>query len=71
MVKVAVVFETNGTIVPVWFDANGQRVKVQEVCYRWSHMEGAATILNFAVWDGVQTWELAYNVKAEYWNLRL
>ena len=69
-VRVAVIFDGTGGIKPVWFEAQGQQVRIEKVCYRWSYMEGAATILNFAVWDGEQAWELAYNVKAGRWMLR-
>ena len=71
MVRVAVIFEANGRIKPVWFEANGQRVMVEKVCYTWSYHEGAATILNFAVWDGVQAYELAYNVMKGSWMLKV
>ena len=70
-VRVAVIFEANGRIKPVWFEISDQRVKVQEVYYTWSYHEGATTILNFAVWDGVQAWELVYNVREGCWILKV
>jgi hypothetical protein len=69
MVRVTVIFEACG-IKPVWFEANGQKTSVEKVCYTWSYHEGAATILNFAVWDGVQAWELAYNVMKGSWTVK-
>ena len=68
-IRVAAIFD-RGNVKPVWFETQGERVAVQKICYSWSCMEGAATILNFAVWDGKETFELAYNVTAGGWSLR-
>ncbi len=68
-IRVAAIFH-KGVVKPVWFEIKGKRVAVQEICYSWSSKEGAATILNYAVWDGKETFELAYDVTAGGWSLR-
>jgi len=71
-VRVAVIIE-RGRVVPRWFDLldrpNAERVQVKEVCYKWSHLEGAAKILNFAVSDGVNTYRLSLNTLEFTWRV--
>ena len=47
-VKVAVIFDGKGGIKPVWFEAQGQKIHIERICYTWRYQEGAATVLNSA-----------------------
>lgn len=71
-VRVAVIIQF-GKVIPKWFDIldkpSAERVQVKEVCYTWSHYEGAAKILNFAVTDGANTYRLSLNTKEFTWRL--
>jgi len=63
-VKVAVVFEPDMKIRPVWFEVLGkERVQVGEICGVWYHNEGSAKIINFDVWDGRERCQLVYNMQ--------
>jgi hypothetical protein len=41
----------------------------KEICYTWTHMNGAAKIISFAVYDGSNSYELALNTKDFTWEL--
>lgn len=70
-VRVAVVIE-RGMLWPRWFDVldkpSYERVQIKEICYRWSHEEGAAKILNFAVSDGSHSYRLSFNTQDFTWR---
>jgi hypothetical protein len=63
----------SGKIKPVWFEETDKqskdRVFIKEVCYTWTHLNGAARIISFAVNDGSHTYELALNTKDFTWEL--
>jgi hypothetical protein len=71
-IRVALVIES-GKIKPVWFEESGkpanERVFIKEVSYVWTHMEGAAKIISFAVWDGSNSYQLALNTRNFTWRL--
>lgn len=71
-VRVAVVIEA-GKIMPRWFvmldRPAAERVQVKEICYRWSHHEGAAKVLNFSVSDGANTYRLSLDTSDFSWKL--
>jgi hypothetical protein len=73
-VRVALVIEL-GKIKPVWFEetdkAFRERIFVKEVCSTWTHMDGAAKIISFAVYDGSNSYELALNTLDFTWRLRV
>lgn len=73
-IRVALVIES-GKIKPVWFEEAGkpsrERIFVKEVCYTWIHMNGAAKIISFAVWDGSNSYELALNTRDFTWKLSI
>ena len=48
---------------------SAERVQIKEVCYKWSHNEGAAKILNFAVSDGSNAYRLSLNTRDFTWKL--
>ena len=71
-IRVALVIES-GKIKPVWFEESGkrsrERIFIKEVCYTWTHMDGAAKIISFAVWDGSNSYQLALNTRDFSWRL--
>lgn len=71
-IRVALVIES-GKIKPVWFEevgkASRERIFIKEVCYMWTHMNGAAKIISFAVWDGNNSYELSLNTRDFTWRL--
>ncbi|GFE62894.1 hypothetical protein [Geobacter sp. AOG2] len=73
-IRVAVVIE-QGRIKPVWFEQTDrlsrERIFIKEVCSLWDHMEGAAKVISFAVWDGANKYVLALNTKAFTWTLEV
>lgn len=71
-VRVAMVIGA-GKIKPVWFEQTDkpsrERILVKEICYTWSHHEGIAKILNFAVSDGNHAYKLSLNTQDFTWRL--
>ena len=71
-IRVALIIEA-GRIRPVWFEECGNRasdrVFVQTICQTWAHMDGASRILNFAVWDGANSYRLSLNTRDFTWSL--
>lgn len=63
----------SGKIKPVWFEqtdkSSRERIMVKDVTYTWAHQEGAAKILNFAMSDGSNVYELSLNTRDFTWLL--
>lgn len=68
-IRVAVIFLPGGKIKPVWFDRQGIKYEIKEICSVWSSREGAAKIIHFSVNDGCDTYELKYNSSDYNWSL--
>ena len=73
-VRVALVIES-ARIRPVWFeqtDKNSrERIFVKQICSTLTHMDGAAKIISFAVYDGSNSYELALNTLNFTWRLKV
>ena len=72
-IRVALIIE-QGRIKPVWFEEVGStrdRIFIKQICSKWSHMEGTAKIINFAVYDGVNTYRLSLNTSKFTWKLSI
>jgi hypothetical protein len=73
-VRVALIIE-GGKIRPRWFEEVGyparDRIHIKQIASVWSHMEGAAKIINFAVWDGTNSYCLSLNTKDFTWNMAI
>lgn len=71
-IRVALIIE-GGKIRPVWFEEVDNpardRIHIKQISYVWSHMEGAAKIINFAVWDGTNSYRLSLNTKDFTWSM--
>lgn len=68
-IRVAVIFGPGSSIKPVWFDWRGVKYTIREITYAWQEREGNALILRFAVTDGADLYELAYNSVSRVWSL--
>jgi hypothetical protein len=68
-IRVAVIFGPGTAIRPVWFDWRRRKYAVREVTYSWQERQGEATILHFAVSDGANLFELAYDTAKRTWGL--
>ena len=71
-IRVALIIE-GGKLRPVWFEfldnPASDRIHIKEISYVWSHMEGTARIINFAVWDGANSYRLSLNTKDFTWSM--
>jgi len=68
-IRVAVIFGPGNRVAPVWFDWRRRKHTVREITYTWQERQGDATILHFAVFDGADLFELAYNADSQLWAL--
>lgn len=66
-IRVALVIES-GRIRPVWFERTDKRASdrlfIKEICSVWSHHQGSAKIINFAVAAGGNSYRLSLNTEA-------
>ena len=71
-IRVALIIE-GGKIRPVWLEEVDKpaqdRIHIKQISYVWSHMEGTAKIINFAVWDGANSYCLSLDTTAFTWKL--
>lgn len=70
LVRVAVIYEPERKPRPVWFDLEGEQVKVQEVTYFWEYHEGSALIKQYSVQTEKGLFELKFNTLAQTWELK-
>ena len=68
IIKVGAVF-TGSTIVPKWFVWESRKYFVKSVDYTWNDKQGQEKLIMFAVSDGTNTYELAYNTVRLNWVL--
>ena len=68
-IRVAVIFGPGNRVEPVWFDWRRRKYTVREVTYSWRERQGEATVFHFAVSDGADLFELAYNADSQIWSL--
>jgi hypothetical protein len=74
-IRVALIIE-GGKIRPVWFvkevdNPARDRIHIKQINSVWSHTEGAAKIINFAVRDGTNCYRLSLNTKDFCWNMAI
>ncbi len=67
--RVAVIFGPGGACRPVWFDWRHRKYTVSSIAHSWQERHGAATVIHFAVTDGTNLFELAYDTTAQTWAL--
>jgi hypothetical protein len=71
-IRVALIIE-GGKLRPVWFEEVDNpardRIQIKQISYVWTQMEGAAKVINFAVWDGSNSYLLSLNTKAFTWSM--
>jgi hypothetical protein len=68
-IKVGAVFEPEQTISPKWFVWDGRKYSIERVTFSWKVREGQRLFHHFAVTDGVNLYELTYDVSALSWKL--
>lgn len=68
-IRVAVIFGPGNRVEPVWFDWRRRKYTVREITYTWRERQGEATVFHFAVSDGADLFELAYNADSQIWAL--
>jgi hypothetical protein len=73
-IRVALIIE-GGKIRPVWLEEVDKpaqdRIHIKQISYVWTHMEGAAKIINFAVWDGTNSFHLSLNTINFSWMMAI
>lgn len=73
-IRVALVIEA-GKIRPVWFEQTDKksrdRIFIQQICSTWSHHQGGARIINFAVSDGANDYHLALDTTEMTWKFAM
>jgi len=71
-IRVALVIES-GKLKPVWFEQtdkrSSDRIFIKEICSTWSHHQGSAKIINFAITAGGNGYQLSLNTEAFTWVL--
>jgi len=69
---VALVIES-GKLKPVWFEQTDKsamdRIFIKEICSVWTHHQGSAKIINFAVTAGGNGYRLSLNTEEFTWAL--
>jgi hypothetical protein len=68
IIKVGAVFK-GSTIIPKWFIWEGRKYNVKSIDYTWEDRQGEEKLVMFAVSDGTNTYELAYNTIRMNWTL--
>jgi hypothetical protein len=67
-ISVAAVFK-GGDVFPRWFLYHGRKVSVQEVTYTWKEHKGEALLHHFAVSDGTNLYDIAFQPFALSWSI--
>jgi hypothetical protein len=68
IIKVGAVFK-GGTILPRWFYHDNKKYDIREVNYQWEDFEGIEKLMLFSVSDGVNSYEISFNLKRLVWKL--
>ena len=68
-VRVAVIFDPDERVRPVWFDWQRRKYQIDEITYRWSEQQGETTLLHFATTVAGQLYELVYDTGTQCWIL--
>ena len=71
-IRVALVIES-GKLKPVWFeqtdDRASDRIVIKEINSVWSHHQGSAKIIDFALTAGGNHYELSLNTQEFTWTM--
>lgn len=68
IIKVGALFQ-GGRIVPRWFLHEHKKYEIKEVNYQWEDYDGMEKLMFFAVSDGVNSYEISFNLKRLVWKL--
>ena len=67
-VKVAVIFSEGKKPKPIWFNYDGERFDIAEICYFWTFNDGAATVSCYSVTTDKGFFELTFNSISLAWE---
>ena len=68
-IKVIAVFGENRKLKPLKFFWKNREYSIKSVTYTWSSRKGNNTIYHFAVTDGSNLYELAYDSEKLIWSV--
>jgi hypothetical protein len=68
-IRVGVIHGPGSRLRPVWFDWRRRKHEIREITYTWQERHGEATVIHFAVSDGANLFELAYDSVSRIWAL--
>jgi hypothetical protein len=68
-IRVAVIFDPNGRIRPVWFELKRRRHDVRTITNSWRDRRGETILWHFHVTDDGALFELIFNPSAATWQL--
>jgi len=69
-IRVAVIYDPERKPRPIWFDLDGEKATVTEVCYFWTSHVGKALINHYSVNTDRGLYELQLNVLEQKWLLK-
>lgn len=69
-VRVAVIYEIGKKPNPIWFDLEGEQVKIDEVTYFWQSMHGSSQLNHYSIQTGKGLFELVLDTKEQTWQLK-
>lgn len=67
-IKVATIFK-GGTIMPVWFEWNKQRFKIDKITYRWEERKGRAQFIYFTVISSGDLYNIEFDTENMVWKI--
>ncbi|MFC1496179.1 hypothetical protein ACFL52_02060 [Candidatus Margulisiibacteriota bacterium] len=68
IIPAGIVFR-GGRVFPRWFVWEGRKYNILEINYTWEDHEGIEKLFCFSVTDGVNSYELSFNIKRMIWKL--
>jgi hypothetical protein len=68
-IRVAAIFAPGSKVKPVWFEWRRRKHAITETSYFWTERSGGALRLHFAVSDGSNLFELAFDARDQNWTL--
>jgi hypothetical protein len=69
-IRVAVIYEPERKPKPIWFDLDGEQIRIQEVCYFWQSHQGKAQLNHYSVQTEQGLYELIFNTLDQTWRVQ-
>ncbi len=67
--RIAVIYEPEKQIKPVWFELDRRKHEIREITYHWRDKVGTTLLLHYVVTDGTNLYELVFNPSDQSWSL--